>query len=188
MQLINADDDVSEKQLKNCVEITTPFLDRHNDWIQIYVEESENNKIYITDDGYILNDLKKCGIDFKTDTIQKMLSNIVRRYEIQISDDNELFVISDRNLFSQKKHMLIQCMMSLSIYIDWLFDVEAIPIKHGNWITNDAYKPTKIFSCSECKGLIQLGHYAYKCYYNYCPNCGAKMDGGENNAGDFIQR
>ena len=42
-----------EKKLENCIEITTPFLDRHNDWIQIFVEQLENGRLYLTDDGYI---------------------------------------------------------------------------------------------------------------------------------------
>ena len=49
--------------------------------------------------------------------------------------------------------------------------------KHGEWTPDKVNKPTKFFSCSECKRLIQLGNYAYKCYYNYCPTCGAKMNG-----------
>ena len=32
-------------------EITTPFLDRHNDRLQIYVESTESGGIRITDDG-----------------------------------------------------------------------------------------------------------------------------------------
>ena len=54
-------------------------------------------------------------------------------------------------------------------------------VKHGEWIPDKVNEPTKFFYCSECKGLIQLSHYAYKCYYNYCPTCGAKMDGGDKN-------
>ena len=51
--------------------------------------------------------------------------------------------------------------------------------KHGKWIPDKMNEPTKLFYCSECKGLIQLGNYACKCYYNYCPTCGAKMDRGD---------
>ena len=48
--------------------------------------------------------------------------------------------------------------------------------RYGLWLAKDSI--TKEFVCSECKGLVQLNHYVYKCYYNYCPTCGAKMDGG----------
>ena len=52
-------------------------------------------------------------------------------------------------------------------------DVE--PVKHGHWVKE---KPDVLihWHCSVCEN----------CYYleepnaNYCPNCGAKMDGGDN--------
>lgn len=49
---------------------------------------------------------------------------------------------------------------------------DVAPVRHGHWIECN-YGLT--FECSECK---------YPTEYNltdYCPNCGAKMD-GENNA------
>lgn len=56
--------------------------------------------------------------------------------------------------------------------------IEAEPLKHGRWI--DAYpdiEPNPMFMygiCSEC-GFEQ----GISKYLNYCPNCGAKMDGAE---------
>ena len=51
---------------------------------------------------------------------------------------------------------------------------DVAPIRHGHWVKE---KPDVLihWHCSVCKN----------CYYleepnaNYCPNCGAKMDGGE---------
>ena len=60
---------------------------------------------------------------------------------------------------------------------EWLWTILCVPasdvepVKHGHWIECN-YGLT--FECSECK---------YPTEYNltdYCPNCGAKMD-GENN-------
>lgn len=111
-------ENITEKQLKDCIEISTPFLDRHNDWLQIYVEETADGRIYLTDDGYILNDLQSCGIDFKSETRKKLLSNITNGYGVKIADNNELYIIADMESFGQKKHILIQCMMSVSdLYI-----------------------------------------------------------------------
>ena len=56
--------------------------------------------------------------------------------------------------------------------------VDVAPVRHGRWI--DAYpdiEPNPMFMygiCSEC-GFEQ----GISKYLNYCPNCGAKMDGGE---------
>ena len=55
--------------------------------------------------------------------------------------------------------------------------VDVSPVRHGRWV--DAYpdiEPNPMFMygiCSEC-GFEQ----GISKYLNYCPNCGAKMDGG----------
>ena len=57
---------------------------------------------------------------------------------------------------------------------------DVAPVMHGRWI--DAYpdiEPNPMFMygiCSEC-GFEQ----GFSKYLNYCPNCGAKMDGENNN-------
>lgn len=105
---------IKEKKLDNCVEITTPFLDRHNDWMQVYVEQLENGKIRITDDGYILKDLMASGIDMKSNSRKKILNTLTNGYEVTVSEDDELCITTERHLFAQKQHMLIQCMLSVS--------------------------------------------------------------------------
>ena len=53
--------------------------------------------------------------------------------------------------------------------------VDAVEVVHGRWIDTD-YKPDIYCKCSECGRRV----YAYDDGYNYCPNCGAKMDGDGN--------
>lgn len=54
-------------------------------------------------------------------------------------------------------------------------------VKHGDWLKpgNDPID-NKQWICSECKGLTETAYYCGHCYYNYCPNCGARMDGDNN--------
>ena len=73
--------------------------------------------------------------------------------------------------------MLIFANESLNTLLEIAPTIDAKPVKHGEWTPDKVNEPTKLFYCSECKGLIELSHYAYKCYYNYCPTCGAEMDG-----------
>ena len=48
-----------------------------------------------------------------------------------------------------------------------------VPVKHGHW-----GKCFGSFRCSECGHGFDYDRYLP--FFNYCPNCGAKMDGGEN--------
>lgn len=49
---------------------------------------------------------------------------------------------------------------------------DVAPVRHGRWDVIDAEEPRR-YGCSECK---RLSWYME----NYCPNCGAKMDGDED--------
>lgn len=54
--------------------------------------------------------------------------------------------------------------------------IESFPCeKEGTWAGSKHKSPSKIFTCSECKGTVVLPVFAERCYYDYCPNCGAKM-------------
>ena len=55
--------------------------------------------------------------------------------------------------------------------------IEAEPVRHGRWRNRLDEEITKEFICSECFGLVRMHANAFSCYYKYCPNCGAKMDG-----------
>ena len=48
------------------------------------------------------------------------------------------------------------------------------PVKRGKWIGSDDFD--EYYRCSECgKGETQFGGL-----YHYCPNCGARMEGEED--------
>jgi len=99
------------KQIDDFYEITTPFLDRHNDCIQIYAKE-ENNNVFLTDDGYTLNDHMMCGIDL-TDKRKKIIEKIVRGYGIQVSEE-ELFIHASLKDFAMRMNDLIQSILSIN--------------------------------------------------------------------------
>lgn len=48
---------------------------------------------------------------------------------------------------------------------------DAVPVVHGYWLYGDEYAGHHDVDCSVCKESAHT-------YYDYCPNCGAKMDGG----------
>lgn len=53
------------------------------------------------------------------------------------------------------------------------------PVVHGEWITLDECSNAGVY-CSKCKKKVYKENYAnVNPKSNYCPNCGAKMDGGK---------
>lgn len=102
---------ISLKDINGYCEITTPFLDRHNDHLQIYVQ-AKNNKLILSDDGYVISDLKMSGIDLSLPRRQEVLTTILHRFGVQMADE-EIFVEATMDTFPQKKHQLIQAMLSV---------------------------------------------------------------------------
>jgi hypothetical protein len=54
------------------VEITTPYLDRHNDALQIYARR-ENGGFVLSDDCYTIHDLEASGCSLTTGKRQDLL-------------------------------------------------------------------------------------------------------------------
>ena len=51
---------------------------------------------------------------------------------------------------------------------------DAAPVRHGRWVEKEKYTFGIMYDCSLCENrILDNGHP-----WNYCPNCGAKMDGG----------
>lgn len=54
---------------------------------------------------------------------------------------------------------------------------DVAPVRHGRWVKQDKYAFGTFYDCSICDNrILDTGHS-----WNYCPNCGCRMDGGANN-------
>lgn len=62
---------------------------------------------------------------------------------------------------------------------------DVAPVVHGKWIVrfDGPYKRRRCY-CSHCGKHNGVGGIAKNQEKPYCPNCGAKMDGGDNDAAD----
>lgn len=94
------------------VEVNTPFLDRHNDRLVVYIRERDG-MITITDDGYILDDLAMSGCELKTPRRQELLHTVLNGYGVHL-EEGALIVRSDRDEFPAKKHRLVQAMLAVN--------------------------------------------------------------------------
>ena len=65
---------------------------------------------------------------------------------------------------------------------------DVAPVRHGHWISLTECANEGVY-CSICKKKVWKSDYALcshksrnKLRSDYCPNCGAKMDGGDGNS------
>ena len=77
-----------------------------------------------------------------------------------------------------EREAFLDHMKRTSRYFDVKFDIESFPaanvspVVHGWWDILDGDKTR--MACSVCGWDVP----EYDKFYSYCPNCGAKMDGG----------
>lgn len=100
------------RDVEGWVEITTPYLDRHNDYLQIYVRR-QGDQIVLTDDGYILRDLEQSGCALDTSKRAGLLRATLRGFGVQ-ERDGALEVTASESDFPAKKHDLLQAMLAVN--------------------------------------------------------------------------
>jgi len=94
------------------VEITTPYLDRHNDTLQIYVR-SENGGYILTDDSYTLRDLETSGCNLASPKRRDLLAMTLNGFGVkQINDALEVKATAEN--FPARKHSLVQAMLAVN--------------------------------------------------------------------------
>ncbi len=99
-------------ELQGSCRIATPFVDRHNDEIEIYVER-RNGGLLLTDDGYTIADLASSGMAFGTDKRKAHLTAILNGFGVR-QEGEELQVHATPQDFPQKKHNLVQAMLAVN--------------------------------------------------------------------------
>jgi hypothetical protein len=95
----------------NSAVISTPFLDRHNDEIEIYVQK-QDDKLRMTDDGYTVRDLRTGGIDISKGARHSHLLKILNGFGVSLENEELVVVASERD-FGQKKHNLLQAILAV---------------------------------------------------------------------------
>ena len=83
----------------------------------------------------------------------------------------------DARYLTSQMYLICEVCQTENIFIDAIIDeidnapdVDAVEVVHGRWIESEpGYR-----LCSHCLADVAI----YSGHRNYCPNCGAKMDGG----------
>ncbi len=101
------------KNIDQWVEITTPYLDRNNDYIQIYLKKTSTGYL-LTDDGDTIEGLKQevCALD--SPKRQQLLQLTLRGYGVQ-EERGQLQVTADsEDDFPLCKHSLMQAILAVN--------------------------------------------------------------------------
>jgi len=95
-------------------EITTPHLDRHNDYIQIYAKKQKNRWV-LSDGGSTLTDLIQSGcIIDNSPKRQEIFTTILNGFGIEKLQDKTLVTYAEEDTFPIQKHNLIQAILAVS--------------------------------------------------------------------------
>ncbi|MFH1865693.1 MAG: DUF1829 domain-containing protein [Candidatus Eisenbacteria bacterium] len=105
-------DKTSLRQVSGCVEITTPYLDRHNDYLQMYAKP-HNGGFLLTDDSYVLEDLERSGCKLDSPKRKKLLEITLNGFGVALNGSAlEVHVTSDN--FALRKHNMVQAMLAVN--------------------------------------------------------------------------
>lgn len=105
--------DVSAASLSETIsELTTPFLDRHNDHLQVYAERRSADTFLLTDDGYILSELRWAGVETRGSKREELIDGLLVGHGVRLKD-RELQTDATTEDLGRRLHNLVQAMLSL---------------------------------------------------------------------------
>lgn len=71
----------------------------------------------------------------------------------------------------------VETIESAAECIDQVPTADVMPVIHGQW----KWEKQDIYSCTNCNEKVHVKEVMGIPDWNYCPNCGAKMDRGVDN-------
>lgn len=95
------------------VEITTPHLDRNNDYLQLYTRLENDGSLTLTDDGHIIDDLRLSGCEMTTKKRQDLLRMTLNGFGVKM-EKGALLLKATRANFPMQKHNLVQAMLAVN--------------------------------------------------------------------------
>lgn len=105
--------------------------------------------------------------------------------------DHALQAVSENYRSDMPKHEL-DVLIATRKRLKAMPTVDAVEVVHGRWVDRYGGKyANPLYECSECKkkapykfedDSLHIGLWLQD-LTDYCPNCGAKMDGGVDNGG-----
>jgi hypothetical protein len=106
---------INYEEINGYYEITTPFVNHINDYIQFYLRRDEKDHLYMTDDGETLSSLKMVGLNVRSR--KREIEEILNDYSVKLKG-NEIITITTLPAFPMTYHNFIQAILAVdSLYI-----------------------------------------------------------------------
>lgn len=100
------------RDINGWTEITTPYLDRHNDYIQIYLRQVDQEYV-LTDDSYTIADLTQSGCALDTPRRKALLQTTLHGFGVRLVE-GALEVNATQETFALRKHSLLQAILAVN--------------------------------------------------------------------------
>jgi hypothetical protein len=100
------------REVNGWTEITTPYLDRHNDYLQIYARREDNNFV-LTDDGCVIEDLQQSGCTLDSKKRRQLLETTLNGFGVRL-DSDALGPRTSASNSAVHKHNLVQAMLAVN--------------------------------------------------------------------------
>ena len=101
------------KNINQWTEITTPYLDRNNDYIQIYLKKTDAGYL-LTDDGWTIEGLKQEGCLLDTSKRQQLLQSTLRGHGVKEDKEQLQITVDSEDDFPLCKHSLMQAILAVN--------------------------------------------------------------------------
>ena len=105
-------DEISFRQSGQSVQVTVPFLDMHNDYMQFYVKNDPRG-LLLTDYGYTITNLEMSGCPLDSTKRKALLQTTLNGFGVE-HKDGELCVTATESDYARKKHRLLQAMLAVN--------------------------------------------------------------------------
>ena len=105
-------DNTALREVNGWVEITTPYLDRHNDYVQIYAKRA-NGGFVLSDDGHVIEDLQQSGCTLDRGKRKELLNVTLQGFGVRLEEE-ALVIHASSSDFPLRKHNLLQAILAVN--------------------------------------------------------------------------
>ena len=97
--------------------VATPFLDRHRNYVELFIENRPDGLVHATDDGNTMRELMAEGVEFDTERRMEALERVRQTYEVNL-DGDELNVSATNGDIGERINALVQAILAVGALVE----------------------------------------------------------------------